>query len=92
MHNRLMQHQKFSRWHEKQLYLSFAWLLSCLMCGFLFAAIVEFVFLLFVEFGVVGCAKACSGHSNSVLQCLWTWVAQSPAAHGFSVHTGSALL
>lgn len=43
MHNRLMQHQKFSRWHEKQLYLSFAWLLSCLMCGFLFAAIVEFV-------------------------------------------------
>jgi len=43
MHNRLMQHQKFNRWHEKQLYLSFAWLLSCLMCGFLFAAIVEFV-------------------------------------------------
>ena len=43
MHNRLMQQQKFSQWHEKQLYLSFAWLLSCLMCGFLFAAIVEFV-------------------------------------------------
>jgi hypothetical protein len=43
MHNRLMQHQKFNRWHEKQLYLSFAWLLSCLMCGFLFVAIIEFV-------------------------------------------------
>ena len=43
MQNRLMQQQKFSQWHEKQLYLSFAWLLSCLMCGFLFAAVVEFV-------------------------------------------------
>ncbi len=38
-----MQHLKFNRWHERQLFLSFAWLLSCLMCGFLFATIVEFV-------------------------------------------------
>jgi hypothetical protein len=43
MQNRVMQSLKFSRWHEKQLYLSFAWLVSCLMCGFLFAAVVEFV-------------------------------------------------
>lgn len=43
MQNRLIQHLKFNRWHEKQLFLSFAWLLSCLMCGFLFVAIVEFV-------------------------------------------------
>ena len=43
MHNRTMQNQKFIRWHERQLYLSFAWLLSCLMCGFLFVAIIEFV-------------------------------------------------
>jgi hypothetical protein len=33
----------FIRWHEKQLYLSFAWLISCLMCGFLFVAIIEVV-------------------------------------------------
>ena len=38
-----MRELKFSRWHEKQLYTSFAWLVSCLMCGFLFAAIVEYV-------------------------------------------------
>jgi len=38
-----MQNLRFTRWHEKQLYLSFAWLLSCLMCGFLFVAIIEFV-------------------------------------------------
>ena len=38
-----MQHLKFSRWHERQLYLSFAWLLSCLMCGFVFVVIIEFV-------------------------------------------------
>ena len=38
-----MQHLKFSRWHERQLYMSFAWLLSCLMCGFLFVAIIEWV-------------------------------------------------
>ena len=43
MQNRLMRHPSFNRWHEKQLFLSFAWLLSCLMCGFLFAAVVEFV-------------------------------------------------
>ena len=43
MQNRLMQHPSFNRWHEKQLFLSFAWLLSCLMCGFLFVAVVEFV-------------------------------------------------
>lgn len=40
---RPMQHPSFSRWHEKQLFTSFAWLLSCLMCGFLFVAIIEFV-------------------------------------------------
>lgn len=33
----------FKRWHEKQLYLSFAWLISCLMSGFLFVAIIEVV-------------------------------------------------
>ena len=38
-----MREQKFSRWHEGQLFLSFAWLLSCLMCGFLFVAIIELV-------------------------------------------------
>ena len=38
-----MQQLKFNRWHERQLLLSFAWLLSCLMCGFLFVAIIEFV-------------------------------------------------
>ena len=43
MQNRLMQQLKFNRWHERQLFLSFAWLLSCLMCGFLFVAIIEFV-------------------------------------------------
>jgi len=43
MQNRLMQQIKFNRWHERQLFLSFAWLLSCLMCGFLFVAIIEFV-------------------------------------------------
>ena len=31
----------FNRWHERQLYYSFAWLISCLLCGFLFAAILE---------------------------------------------------
>ena len=38
-----MRHLNFIRWHERQLFLSFAWLLSCLMCGFLFVAIIEFV-------------------------------------------------
>jgi fatty-acid desaturase len=43
MQNRLIQQLKFNLWHERQLFLSFAWLLSCLMCGFLFVAIIEFV-------------------------------------------------
>ena len=38
-----MRTTRFSRWHEKQLFLSFAWLLSCLLCGFLFATIVEYI-------------------------------------------------
>ena len=38
-----MQDLKFSRWHERQLFVSFAWLVSCLMCGFLFVAIIEFI-------------------------------------------------
>lgn len=38
-----MQNLKFNRWHERQLFFSFAWLVSCLMCGFLFVAIIEFV-------------------------------------------------
>jgi len=38
-----MQKLKFNRWHERQLYHSFAWLISCLMCGFLFVAIIEYV-------------------------------------------------
>ena len=38
-----MQKLKFSRWHERQLYYSFAWLISCLLCGFLFVTIIEFV-------------------------------------------------
>ncbi len=36
-----MQQLKFDRWHEKQLYQSYAWLVSCLMSGFLFVAIIE---------------------------------------------------
>ena len=43
MQDRLIQNLKFSHWHERQLLLSFAWLLSCLLCGFLFVAIIEFV-------------------------------------------------
>ena len=43
MHNPLVQQLKFKTWHERQLYMSFAWLVSCLMCGFLFATVVEFV-------------------------------------------------
>ena len=43
MQTKVMQQLKFNRWHERQLFGSFAWLLSCLLCGFLFAAIVEFV-------------------------------------------------
>lgn len=43
MHERIMQSLKFSRWHERQLFSSFAWLVSCLLCGFLFAAVVEYI-------------------------------------------------
>ena len=43
MYNRIMQSQKFNRWHEKLLIASFAWLVSCFLCGFLFAAVVEYV-------------------------------------------------
>ena len=42
-----MRELKFSRWHERQLMVSFAWLSSCLMCGFLFVAIIELVGLKF---------------------------------------------
>lgn len=35
----------FSRWHERQLFGSFAWLISCLLCGLLFFAVIEFVAL-----------------------------------------------
>ena len=38
-----MKRLNFVHWHERQLFGSFAWLVSCLMCGFLFAAIVEYV-------------------------------------------------
>lgn len=38
-----MQKLGFIRWHEKQLYTSFAWLVSCLMCGFLFVSIIEVI-------------------------------------------------
>jgi hypothetical protein len=38
-----MQKLKFNRWHERQLYYSFAWLVSCLMGGFLFVTIIEYV-------------------------------------------------
>lgn len=40
-----MRHLKFIRWHERQLFNSFAWLISCLLCGFLFFAVIEFVAL-----------------------------------------------
>ena len=43
MHPKVMQHLKFNRWYERQLFTGFAWLVSCLLCGFLFAAIVEYV-------------------------------------------------
>jgi hypothetical protein len=38
-----MQKTRFNRWHERQLYYSFAWLISCLMAGFLFLTILEIV-------------------------------------------------
>jgi len=41
--NSEMQKIRFSRWHERQLYYSFAWLISCLMAGFLFLTILELV-------------------------------------------------
>lgn len=43
MHNRIIHSLKFNRWHEKQLTASFAWLVSCLLCGFLFAVVAEYV-------------------------------------------------
>ncbi len=33
----------FRRWYERQLFESFAWLTTCLLCGVAFAAILEFV-------------------------------------------------
>jgi hypothetical protein len=36
-------HLTFIQWHERQLFGSFAWLVSCLMCGLLFFAVIEFV-------------------------------------------------
>ena len=38
-----MKRLNFVRWHERQLFASFAWLISCLLCGFLFFAVIEFV-------------------------------------------------
>jgi hypothetical protein len=40
-----MRDQRFVRWHERQLFSSFAWLISCLLCGVLFFAVIEFVAL-----------------------------------------------
>jgi len=40
-----MQPIKFIRWHERQLFSSFSWLVSCLLCGLLFFAVIEFVAL-----------------------------------------------
>jgi len=34
MQNRHLQQLKFNRWHERQLFLSFSWLVSRLLCGF----------------------------------------------------------
>jgi len=33
----------FIAWHEKQLITGFAWLVSCLLCGFLFVSVIEVV-------------------------------------------------
>ena len=33
----------FRRWYERQLFESFAWLTTCLLCGVAFAAVLEFV-------------------------------------------------
>ena len=41
----VMRSLKFVRWHERQLFNSFAWLISCLLCGLLFFAVIEFVTL-----------------------------------------------
>ncbi len=41
-----MQKLRFNRWHEQQLYQSFAWLISCLLAGFLFLSIIEMVGLM----------------------------------------------
>lgn len=43
MRNRLRQPVKFNHWHERQLFVSFAWLLSCLVSGFVFVVVIEFV-------------------------------------------------
>ena len=43
MHNRIMHNLSFNRWHEKQLISSFTWLVSCMLCGFLFAAVAEYL-------------------------------------------------
>ena len=32
----------FIRWHERQLYTSFAWLVTCILTGFLIVTILEF--------------------------------------------------
>lgn len=41
----MVRNLNFTRWHERQLFNSFAWLISCLLCGFLFFAVIEFVTL-----------------------------------------------
>src|SRR5690606_42112897 len=33
----------FRRWHERQLFEAFGWLAVCLLCGEVFAAVLEFV-------------------------------------------------
>lgn len=43
MQTKIIEDLKFNQWHERQLFVSFAWLVSCLMCGFLFVAVVEYV-------------------------------------------------
>ena len=38
-------HPGFRRWHERRLFLSFAWLTTCILCGVVIAAVLEFVVL-----------------------------------------------
>lgn len=33
----------FQRWYERQLFVSFAWLTSCILCGVLIGVLLEFV-------------------------------------------------